>query len=151
MITLSLSHLYNQSSLFLRNISPGKFCFELVEHAEKADIFDNSTLGTLSSKEYCIKLSPDAVPVQNPSRTMLHKIPDEVRRELGRMERIGVHGKVKDPTAWVSSMHFVYKLGKTHVCLDPRDLNQFMMREHYLMPTVEKVAALMPRTTVFSI
>ena len=43
-----------------------KFCFELVEHAEKAGIFDNSTLGTLSGKEYHIKLSPDAVPVQNP-------------------------------------------------------------------------------------
>ena len=55
---------------------PSKFCLELVEHAEKAGIFDNSTLGTLSGKEYHIKLSPDAAPVQNPPRTIPHKIRD---------------------------------------------------------------------------
>ena len=43
---------------------PSKFCFELVKHAEKAGIFDNSIIGTLSGKEYHIKLSADAVPVQ---------------------------------------------------------------------------------------
>ena len=68
-----------------------KFCFELVEHAEKAGIFENSTLGRLSGKEYHIKLSPDAVPVQNPSRTIRHKIRDEVKQKVDRMERIGVH------------------------------------------------------------
>ena len=102
---------------------PSKFCFELVEHAEKAGIFDNSTLGALSGKEYHIKLSPDAVPVQNPPHTILYKIRDEVKQELDTMDRISVHCKVKEPTAWVNSMHVVYKLGKTHVCLDPRDLN----------------------------
>ena len=49
---------------------PRKFCLELVEKAEKAGIFNNSTLGTLSGKEYHIKLSPDSVPVQNPPRTI---------------------------------------------------------------------------------
>ena len=47
-------------------------------------------------------------------------------------------------------MHVVYKLGKTRMCLDPRDLNQYIMREHYPMPTVEEVAACMPGATVFS-
>ena len=50
--------------------------------------------------------------------------------------------KVKDPTAWVNSMHVVYKPGKTRVCLNPRDLNQYIMREQYPVPTVEEVAAL---------
>ena len=44
----------------------------------------------------------------------------------------------------------VYKLGKTRVCLDPRDLKQYIMREHYPVPTVEEVAARMPGATVFS-
>ena len=66
---------------------PSKFCLKLVEKAEKAGIFDNSTLGTLSGKEYHIKLSSDAVPVQNPPRTIPHKIGDEVKQELDRMER----------------------------------------------------------------
>ena len=95
---------------------PSKFCFELVEHAEKADIFDNSTTGTLSGKEYHINLLPDAVPVQNPPSTIPHKIRNEVKQESDRMECISVHCKVKKPTAWVNSMHVVYKLGKTRVC-----------------------------------
>ena len=78
---------------------PSKFCFELVEKAEKGGIFDNSTLGTLSGKEYHIKLSPDAVPVQNPLVTVPHKIRDEVKQELDRMECIGMHCKVKELTA----------------------------------------------------
>ena len=90
------------------------------------------------------------MPVQNPPRTIPHKIRDEVKQELDRMERIGVHCKVKEPTAWVNSMHIVYKPGKTRVCLDSRHLNQHIMREHYPMPTVEEVAARMPRATVFS-
>ena len=53
-------------------------------------------------------------------------------------------------TAWVNSMHVVYKPGKIRVCLDPRDLNQYIMREHYPMPTVEEVAARMLGGTVFS-
>ena len=129
---------------------PSKFWFELVEHAEKSGSFDNSTLGILSGKEYHIKLSPDAVPVQNPPRAIPHKIRDEVKQDLDRMERIGVHCKVKEPTTWVNSMHVVYKLGKTRVCLDPRDLNQYILREHYPMPTVEEVAARMPGATIFS-
>ena len=61
-----------------------------------------------------------------------------------------MHYKVKEPTAWVNSMHVVYKPGKTRMYLDPRDLNQYIMREHYPMPTVEEVAAHMLGTTIFS-
>ena len=101
---------------------PSKFCFELVKHAEKSGIFDNSTIGTLRGKEYHIKLSPDAVPVQNPLRTIPHKICDKVKHKLSGMEHTSVHCKVKEPTAWVNSTHLVYKPGKTRAtvfsCID---------------------------------
>ena len=35
------------------------------------------------------------------------------------------------------------------MCLDPKDLNQYIMRKHYPMPTVGDVAASMPGATVF--
>ena len=59
---------------------PSKFYFELAEHVEEAGIFDNNTLGTLSGKEYHIKLSPDAMPVQNLPCTIPHEILDEVNK-----------------------------------------------------------------------
>ena len=88
--------------------------------------------------------------VQNPPSTILHKIQDEVKQELDRMENIGVSCKVREPTSWVNSMHAVHKPGKVRVCLDHRDLNQYIVREHYPMPAVEKVAARKPGVTVFS-
>ena len=90
------------------------------------------------------------MPVQNTPRTIPHKIRSEVKQELDRVKHIGVHCKVKEPTAWVNSMYVVYKLDKTRVCLDPTHLNQYIMREHYPMPTVEDVAACMLGATVFS-
>ena len=110
-------------------------------------MFDHSVL---SAKEYHIRPSPDAVPVQNPPRTIPHKICDEVKQDLDRLKCIGVHCKVKEPTVWINSMHVVYKPGKTQVCLDPRDLSQYIMREHYPIPSVEEVAVRMPGVTIFS-
>ena len=42
------------------------------------------------------------------------------------------------------------KNGKMRVCLDPRDLNKAIKREHYPMKTVEEVAAELAGATVFS-
>ena len=37
------------------------------------------------------------------------------------------------------------------ICLDPRDLNKYIKREHYPMKTVEEVAATVEVATVFSV
>ena len=90
---------------------PIKFCFELFKRADKAGIFDNSTISTFSGREYHIKLSPDVEQVQNPPRSTPRMICDEVKQELDRMKCIGLHCKVKEPTAWINSLHVVYKSG----------------------------------------
>ena len=48
---------------------------------------------------------------------------------------------VTTPTPWVSSLMVVPKKdGKIRLCLDPKDLNQAIQREHYPLPTIEDVA-----------
>ncbi|XP_056000463.1 uncharacterized protein K02A2.6-like [Ostrea edulis] len=87
--------------------------------------------------------------------TSPRKIPlalkDKVKDELDRMEREGVIVKQREPTKWVNSMVTVTKPnGKIRICVDPRDLNRAILREHFPLKTVEEVAAMMPGAKVYS-
>ena len=53
------------------------------------------------------------------------------------MERKDVIKKQTKPTAWFNSMVTVVKPnGKLRICMDPKDLNRAIRREHYPMKTV---------------
>ena len=67
------------------------------------------------------------------------------------MENTGVVVKKKELTDWVNSMVTVIKPEKTRVCIDPRDLNRAIKREHSPMKTIEDVVAEMLDTKVFSV
>ena len=47
---------------------------------------------------------------------------------------------MEEPTDWVSSLTYSWKAnGKLRVCLDPRDVNKAIKRDHYKTPTVEEI------------
>ena len=57
------------------------------------------------------------------------------------MVKQDITAPVMTPTPWVSSLVVVPKKdGKIRLCLDPKDLDQAIQREHYPLPTVEDVA-----------
>ena len=43
------------------------------------------------------------------------------------------------------------KNGDLRICLDPRDLNQAIQREHYPLPTIEEIATRLERAKVFTV
>ena len=45
----------------------------------------------------------------------------------------------------------VIKPHKTRICLDPRNLNEAIKREHFPLPTIEEVTARMPNAKVFPV
>ena len=52
------------------------------------------------------------------------------------MKSKGIIKPVNEPTAWVNSMVVNEKRnGKLRICIDPRDLNKALPREHYQLPT----------------
>ena len=52
----------------------------------------------------------------------------------------GIITPVEEPTDWVSSLAYSWKAnGKLRVCLDPRDVNKAIKRDHYKTPTVEEI------------
>ncbi|CAC5395221.1 unnamed protein product [Mytilus coruscus] len=57
------------------------------------------------------------------------------------MEDKEVIRKVDEPTDWVNSLVVVEKpkTGKLRICLDPRNLNKAIKREHFALPTIEAI------------
>ena len=93
---------------------------------EYSDCFEG--LGCLPG-EYKIQVDENVPPVVRPCRKIPFKLRGKLTEELTRMEKLGV---IKKIGSWVSSLVAVEKPnGKLRTCLDPRDLNKAIKREHF--------------------
>ena len=56
------------------------------------------------------------------------------------MVTIGIITTADEPTDWVSSVAYAWKMsGELHICLDPCDLNNAIHMDHHHTPTVNEV------------
>ena len=67
------------------------------------------------------------------------------------MEDFGYITPVKEPTEWVSSMVVSCKKDKIRICIDPKDLNKVIKREHHPMKTIDDIITEIPDAKVFSV
>ena len=96
-------------------------------------------------------MDKNAKPVVNPQRKNPYALKNK-KNELKRLEKMGVIKKVTEPTEWVNSLVAVEKPNKgVRLYLDPRELNQSILREHFPMKTMEKVAAKVKNAKIYSV
>ena len=101
--------------------------------------------------EYRIKLDTTISPVQHAPRRVPVALRDQLKAELDKMTEQGIVAPVTAPTPWVSSLVVVPKKnGTLRLCLDPKDLNKAVQREHYPLPTIEDVATRLHGAKVFT-
>lgn len=101
--------------------------------------------------EYHIKVDSTVNPVQHAPRRVPVALRDRLKSELERMVEQEIIYPVTTPTPWVSSLVVVSKPnGKLRLCLDPKDLNKAIQREHYPLPTIEDVATRLHGAKVFT-
>ena len=100
---------------------------------------------------YTLKIDPSVPPVVHGPRRQPQALRDKINAKLDEMVKDGHITKVTEPTDWVSSMVTVVKAEKVRICLDPKDLNKAIKREHYPIPTVEEVVASFPGAQVWSV
>ena len=83
--------------------------------------------------EVSLKLSPEAKPVQLPPRAILQSIMPQLKKELDKMEQEGIIRACPETTEWVHNVETVVKKdGTLGLCLDPRNLNRYLIRNiHY--------------------
>ena len=106
-------------------------------------------LGTLG--RYHITLQDNFTPVINPPRRVPHALKGRLQQALEKNVKLGVLKKVDQPTDWVSNLVIVEKKnGSLRLCLDPKDLNKAIKREHYRIPTIQEIASEFVGKSVFS-
>ena len=103
-------------------------------------------------RTHTMQVKPEVRPVIHAARRVPFALRDRLRAELDREESLGVITKVNEPTEWVNSITIVEKKnGTLRICLDPRDLNKALKREHYSCPTIEDIAARLRGATMFTV
>ena len=113
------------------------------------DVFQG--LGCLDG-EYHMTIDESVPPVIHPPRRVPIALRDKLREELDRMERDNIICRVEEPTRWVNPMCIVTKKsGQLRLCLDPKDLNRAIQREHYPLPKVEEIMSRLNGAMYFSI
>ena len=108
-------------------------------------------LGKLAGK-YKIRLKEDANPfaLSAPRRIAVPLLP-KVKKELQRMESLGVISKQTEPTKWCSGIVVVPKSNdQVRICVDLTQLNESVYRERHVLPTVEQVLAQISGARYFS-
>ncbi|CAB3252665.1 unnamed protein product [Arctia plantaginis] len=101
--------------------------------------------------EYKIQIKNNVEPVVHAPRKLPVAIRDQVKIKLEEMVREGIIAKVDKPTDWVNSMTVVKKPnGSLRICLDPRNLNSAIKREHFKLPTFEEIVTKLAGSKYFS-
>lgn len=108
-------------------------------------------LGKLPFK-YQIQLKEDARPTVRPARRLAEVIKNKLKPVLINLEKNTIITKVTQPTEWVNDLIIVEKKnGSIRVCLNPVELNKYIKREHYNIPTIEELKMKLAGKNIFSV
>ena len=104
--------------------------------------------------EYHITVDPNVPPVIHLPRRVPVSLKDDIKTELDDMVKNGIITKLEEgePTPWVNSLVYRRKQnGRLRLCLDPKDLNAALQREHHVTLTLEEILPKLTGATFFSI
>lgn len=97
------------------------------------------------------QLNPAVEPVQSAPRNVPVAMRAAVKAQLDKYEAEGHITSVTDPTDWISNMVIIKKPDKLRICIDPKHLNQALLRSHYIMPTLEDILYKLPKARTFTL
>ena len=101
---------------------------------------------------YHIDFDDSVQPVNHPPRRILYSLLEKLKTKPQELEEKDVVQKVDRPTPSVNSLVSVEKPDSSlKLCLDPRDLNKAIRRDHHRIPTAEDIASRLSGKKNFSI
>ena len=111
----------------------------------------NGTVGCFDDYTYQITLDPEVPPVVHALRRVPIQLKDKLQADLREMESQDIIGRVTRPTDWVNSLVIREKEnGRLRLCLDPKDLNKAIKREHHPLPILEQITPKLTGGKLFS-
>ena len=120
-------------------------------------------IGCFPGELYKFHLKPEQKPARHAPRKVPIHLEDAFKEEIRSLVELGILEEVKEHTDWVNSYVIVEKDLQNHhapnhtikrklrICLDPRDLNEALEREHYHTCSVDEITAKLQGMTVFTI
>ena len=126
----------------------------IINHPKYQHLFKG--IGRFKCDPVQIKLTCNAVPVQKPPRRVPLALKDQFKQELDNMVSQGILSKLEDANVnvpeWLNSFVVVKKLnGKLHICLDPTDLNPYIVRPVCNARTLDEIVALLKDAVHFAV
>ena len=114
------------------------------------DVFGE--FGLMKGDPVRIRLKPDAQPYNLATpRRISAPLLKPLQEELNRMVANDIITPITEPTEWCSPIVVVLKkTGRIRLCVDYKRLNQSVMREQFIMPTVDEISSKLAGSTVFS-
>lgn len=101
--------------------------------------------------EHKIKLRADAKPVIHRARKVPVALKKRLREKLDTLIEENIVRKIEEPTEWVNSLVILEKCDKDlRLCIDPKDLNKGIQREHFRLPTKSDITSAMNGARYFS-
>ena len=98
-----------------------------------------------------ITVDPKIPPKIHAVRKFPIQLKQKLIHELQRLENLNIICRVTEPTDWVNSMAISIKgSGDLRLCLDPKDLNNAIMRPHHKTPTLEEITYRLQGAKFFS-
>lgn len=68
----------------------------------------------------------------------------KLKNKLDELEKLKINSKVTEPIEWVKSLAIVNKLdGQLRLCLDLKNFNGAILRQHFQIPTFEEISSKM--------
>lgn len=102
--------------------------------------------------QHHISLKEGVRPHVSAIRRVPQVLHERLKNKLCDLESKGIIKKVDKPTEWVHPLVIVEKPnGDLRLCLDPKELNQAIKREHFLIPSVDEIAAKLSNKEYFSV
>lgn len=104
-----------------------------------SDLFEG--LGTFE-KPYKILIKENAKPISHASHRVPHAIREKLKEKLNDLVKKKIIVKADGFTEWAHNIVIRHKKDKTlRVCLDPGELNENIIDENFLIPTLDELTA----------
>ncbi|GFS59198.1 transposon Tf2-9 polyprotein [Nephila pilipes] len=141
----------NELDVYIDSVTVNETKCEMISFTNSVDK-NIEMVREFPSEPYHITLKDNFVPVIHSSRRVPHTLQPKLKSTLNNLEKEGIVSKVNKPTDWVQSLFIVKKPnGNLRLCLDPRDLNKVIKREHYQIPCTDDINSRLEGKKIFSV
>lgn len=128
-------------------LSRNNGCETLID--KYSDVFQG--IGCLPGT-YNIELDESVPPRIHPQRKVPYALHQPLKDKLQQLEKAQIVRKVNEPTDWVNSLVIVRKSNNDlRLCIDPKDLNLAIKREHFYIPNLDDIISNLKDAKYFSV